>query len=114
MSQALPTKSISKALVAVVAMLLCSGCAGSIERWIVNTRIHQGETAMTHENVQDAELAYRLALRVDPADERARAGFVGAASALAQSDYTRGHFDDALATINDALKYDPSSVRLAA
>jgi tetratricopeptide (TPR) repeat protein len=117
MSHVSQTMSISKtfkAFAAVLAALMLGGCAGPIERWIVNTRVHQGDVALEHENVQDAELAYRLALRVDPSNERARAGFVGAAAALAQSEYTRGNFNDALATINDALKYDPASVRLAA
>ena len=45
---------------------LLTGCAGSIERWIVNTRVHQGDVALERGNARDAELAYRLALRVDP------------------------------------------------
>jgi tetratricopeptide (TPR) repeat protein len=102
---------------ALTVFMLCgtlalTGCAGSISRWIVNTRVHQGELALEHGNVRDAELAYQLALKVDPKDERARAGFVSAAAALALSEYTRGQFDDALATISEGLKYDPSSVRL--
>jgi tetratricopeptide (TPR) repeat protein len=101
------------AVCAALALTL-SGCAGSIQNWIVNTRVHQGDVSLANGNVADAELAYRLALKVDPKDERARAGFVEAAAGLAQSLYTKGNFDDAIAAINDALKYDPQSVRLSA
>jgi tetratricopeptide (TPR) repeat protein len=91
-----------------------SGCAGSIERWIVNTRVHQGDVAMARGDARDAELAYRLALRVDPRDPQARSGYVEAAARLAQIEYTKGTFDDALAIVDQALKVDPQSVRLAA
>jgi hypothetical protein len=33
---------------------------------------------------------------------------------IAESDYRRGNFDDAIDTLNDAQKYDPQSVRLQA
>jgi len=101
-------------IVALCGSLTLTGCAQSVSNWIVNTRVHQGELALARGNVKDAELAYQLALRVNPADERARAGYVSAAAAFAYSEYQRGQFDDALATINSGLKYDPSSVRLAA
>lgn len=93
---------------------LLSGCAGSIERWIVNTRVHQGDVALARGNARDAALAYRLALRVDPADPQARAGYVESAAALAQIQYTKGTFDDALATVDEGLAIDSQSVRLAA
>jgi tetratricopeptide (TPR) repeat protein len=101
-------------LAALAACVGLSGCAGSIQHWIVNVRVHQGAQAMAVGNVRDAELSYRLALRVDPQDPRARSGYVRAAAAYAQSEYARGNFDDALATIDDGLRYDPLSVRLAA
>ena len=106
--------SISKALLAVAAAVAISGCAGPVERWIVNTRVHQGDVAIDRGNLSDAELSYKLALSVDPSDERARAGYVEATAALAQELYTKGDFDDALDNIASGLKYDPSSVRLAA
>jgi tetratricopeptide (TPR) repeat protein len=93
--------------------LLLAGCAGPVERWIVNARVHQGDVALAQGNVRDAELAYRLALRVNPHDPRARAGFVQAAAGLAQAQYTKGDFDGALATIREGLAVDPQSVRLA-
>lgn len=103
----------SKPLIAAAAILALSGCAGNVERWIVNTRVHQGDVALERGNARDAELAYRLALRVDPKDERARAGLVESAGLLAQSLYASGDFEDALATLEEGLKVDPASVRLA-
>lgn len=94
--------------------LTLTGCAGSIERWIVNTRVHQGDVALARGDARDAELAYRLALRVDPKDPQARTGYVAATAALAHLEYTKGTFDDALATVDEGLAVDPTSVRLAA
>jgi tetratricopeptide (TPR) repeat protein len=94
--------------------LALAACAGPIERWIVETRVHQGDVALARGDVRDASLAYRLALRVDPRDARARAGYVEAAADLAQIEYSKGSFDDALATVNTGLSVDPQSLRLAA
>jgi tetratricopeptide (TPR) repeat protein len=94
--------------------LLLGGCAGPVERWVVDTRIHQGEVALARGDVKDAAESYELALRVDPNDESARDGFVEASANLAQELYAKGAFEDALATIAAGLKYDPASVRLAA
>lgn len=105
-------KRLSFALPALAALLL-SGCAGSVERWIVNSRVHQGDVSLQHGNVRDAELSYRLALKVNPKDPRARAGFVTAAADLGQALYANGDFEDALNTIAEGLKYDPGSVRLS-
>ncbi|HEY3674512.1 MAG TPA: hypothetical protein VGK84_00815, partial [Candidatus Tumulicola sp.] len=104
----------ARSLCALLTCVALSGCAGSIQQWIVNVRVHQGAQALAVGNVRDAELSYRLALRVDPQDPRARAGYVRAAAAFAQSEYSRGDFDDALDTIEDGLRYDPQSVRLSA
>jgi tetratricopeptide (TPR) repeat protein len=97
----------------VLSALLLAGCAGSVEQWVVSTRVHQGDVALANGSYRDAELAYRLALRVDPKDARARIGLVESAGDLAQALYANGNFDDALATLNEGLKVDPSSVRLA-
>jgi tetratricopeptide (TPR) repeat protein len=105
---------IFRIAVIAVTVLALTGCAGTIERWILDTRVHQGDVAMDGGNVRDAELAYRLALRVDPKDVRASQGFVRAAAGLAQAEYAKGAFDDALATIRDGLAIDPQSVRLDA
>jgi hypothetical protein len=104
----------AKAISAVCAALLLAGCAGSIERWIVSTRVHQGDAALAHGNARDAELAYRLALRVDPQDRQARAGYVESAAAVARSQYSKGNFDDALATVDRGLAVDAQSAVLAA
>ncbi len=109
----LQTRFISKALLVALAFAL-AGCAGPVQQWIDNTRVHQGDLALANGNVRDADLSYRLALRVDPTDERARAGLVQAAGDLARDLYTKGDFDDALATIAEGVKVDPTSVRLAA
>lgn len=108
------SKVAARLAVALCGALLLAGCAGSIERWIVATRVHQGDVALTRGNVRDAALAYRLALRVDPKDPQARAGFVQAAAELARLEYTKGNFDDAMLTVNGGLAVDPQSARLAA
>lgn len=94
--------------------LLLTGCAGSIERWIVNTRVHQGDGALDRGNARDAALAYKLALHVDPYNSAARTGYVAAAVALARQEYDKGDFDDGLATVNAGLAVDPQSAPLAA
>jgi tetratricopeptide (TPR) repeat protein len=104
----------SKLMVALCGVTLLTGCAASIERWIVHTRVHQGDVALARGDARDAELAYRLALRVDPNDPQARSGFVEAAAALARLEYTKGSFDDALATVDLGLRVDPQSAGLAA
>lgn len=101
-------------IAASLAAVALAGCAGSIERWIVDTRVHQGDVALERGDALDAELAYRLALRVDPHDAAAQAGFVEAAAALARLEYTKGTFDDALGTVDGGLAVDPQSARLAA
>lgn len=101
-------------VVVVVAAITLGGCAGPIRHWIVATRVHQGDVAMRDGALRDAVLAYRLALKVDPRDRRARDGFVAASAAIAHVLYTHGDFEDALATIRTALRYDPQSVRLQA
>jgi tetratricopeptide (TPR) repeat protein len=97
---------------ALLLVLALPGCAGSISQWIVDTRVHQGDIALARGQVRDAELAYQLALRVDPKNQRARTGFVAAAAGLAQAEYAKGAFEDALTTIRGGLALDPDSVRL--
>jgi tetratricopeptide (TPR) repeat protein len=90
-----------------------AGCAGSVAAFIVATRNHQGDLSLEHQNFTDAALAYRLALRVSPDDAHARAGLAAVQLQIAAEDYTRSKFDDALAALAVAAKYDPDSVRLA-
>jgi len=98
----------------VLLALQLAACAGPIERWIVHTRVHQGDTALENGNLREAQTAYRLALRVSPNDPRARAGFGRVAAQIAQVEYSHGDFDDALETLNEAARYAPSDLRLAA
>lgn len=90
-----------------------AGCAGGIAGFIVQTRNHQGDLALESKNYHDAALAYRLALGVAPDDEHARAGLAAVQLNIAAEDYTVSKFDDALASLAVAAKYDPQSVRLA-
>jgi tetratricopeptide (TPR) repeat protein len=106
--------AIRAVLCAAALTLGANGCAAPVERWIVSTRIHQGDTALARGSLHEAATAYRLALRISPTDPRARAGFSHAAANIADADFRTGNYDDALATINAAQKYDPANVRLQA
>lgn len=105
-----------------LGLLLCllamatglQGCAGTVEHWIVNTRVNQGEVALQRGSSHEAATAFRLALRVNPRDARARAGFARASADIAEADFRKGDFDDATATLNEAQRYDPQNVRLQA
>src|SRR5215469_4161686 len=110
MSHDLPTRFISS----IALALVLGGCAGPIQQWVVDTRVNQGDVALERGNPRDAELAYRLALKIDPTDERARAGIIESSYALAQVQYSKGDFEGSLATIDEGLKADPTSVRLSA
>jgi tetratricopeptide (TPR) repeat protein len=103
-----------RALAVALPVLLTTGCAGTVEHWLVNTRVNQGDVALQRGSLHDAETAYRLALRVNPKDARARSGFARVAGQIAEEDFKKGDFDDAVATIIDAQKYDPQNVRLQA
>ena len=107
-------RTLGLLLVLLTAATGLQGCAGTVEHWLVNTRVNQGDVALDRGNLHDAETAYRLALRVNPRDARARAGFARVSADIAEVDFRKGDFDDATATINDAQKYDPQNVRLQA
>lgn len=107
-------RNVFAACALLAAAMSLTGCASTVEQWIAKTRVNQGDVALERGNLHDAETAYRLALRVAPRDPRARAGFSRVAADIAESDYRHGNFDDALATLNAAQKYDPNSVRLQA
>ena len=100
--------------VALLTPTLLGGCAsGGVTGFIVATRNHQGDVALANRNYPDAATAYRLALRLAPDDVHARAGFAAVQLQIAAEDYTLSKFDDALAALAIAAKYDPESVRLA-
>jgi tetratricopeptide (TPR) repeat protein len=101
-------------LVLALPLLLATGCAGTVEHWIVNTRVNQGDVALERGSLHEAETAYRLALRVNPHDPRARTGFARVSADIAEADFRKGDYDDATATIDEAQRYDPQNVRLQA
>ncbi len=102
------------AAIALLGLFSLTACAGPVENWIVDTRIHQGNIALADNNPADALLAYSLALRVNPHSAAARTGFVTASADEAQIQYAHGEFGAGLVTLNAALRVDPSSVRLQA
>lgn len=102
-------------LICLLAMATgLQGCAGTVEHWIVNTRVNQGQVALERGSFHEAATAFRLALRVNPHDARARAGFARASADIAEADFRKGDFDDAMATLNEAQRYDAQNVRLQA
>jgi tetratricopeptide (TPR) repeat protein len=108
-------KQVFRALaLGVVLALAAGGCAAGISDAIVTTRNHQGDLALANANYADAAVAYRLALQLSPHDEHARAGLAEVQLKLADQLYENSKFDEALASLAIAAKYDPQSVRLAA
>jgi hypothetical protein len=95
-------------------LLATTGCAGGISRWIVQTRNHQGDVAVEHENAADASVAYQLALRVDPANVHARGGLVGVQAQIAQDLFTASRFEDAVKALDVAARYAPGDARIEA
>jgi tetratricopeptide (TPR) repeat protein len=96
-------------------LVLCTvcGCSSGVKEYIVSVRSHQGDMALAAGNLQDAALSYRLALQLDPGDPHARAGLAQVQLRIAVKDYQTSKFDDALAAVAVAAKYDPQSVRVA-
>ena len=100
-------------VIALAVTTLTTGCAGGLASYIVSTRNGQGDVSYAHKNYTDAALAYKLALRVEPANAHARAGLARVQLQIAAQAFVNSHFDDALAALAIAAKYDPESVRLA-
>ncbi|MBV8363520.1 MAG: hypothetical protein JO193_03050 [Candidatus Eremiobacteraeota bacterium] len=103
---------MQRAVLGMLMALMFGGCAGPIKQWIVDTRVHQGDAAFEQGSLGEAELAYRLALKIDPTDSRARTGFSLVAAQIADNEFKAGHLDDALVTLTSAGKYDPQNVSL--
>lgn len=97
-----------------VMMLATTGCASSVSHWIVETRNHQGDVALQHQNYPDASIAYQLALRIDPKDAHARAGLVSVQVRIAQELFVGSRFDEAVAALAVARKYAPGDERVEA
>jgi len=104
-----------RSLVLILAVTtVLPGCAGNVTSTIVSARNRQGDTAINNGNSADAALAYKLALQLAPADEHARSGLAAVQLRIAAQLYQSSKFDDALAALSLAAKYDPNSVRLEA
>ncbi|MDQ6826821.1 MAG: hypothetical protein M3Z14_06440 [Candidatus Eremiobacteraeota bacterium] len=101
-------------MLCVVVLSGTIGCAAPIEHWIVDTRNHQGDVALERGSLSEAQLAYRLSLRVDPSDAHARSGYSAVALEIADRNYRAARFEDALDALTTAAKYDPASVRVQA
>jgi tetratricopeptide (TPR) repeat protein len=101
-------------LVLAAVLAAASGCSGGIERNIAATRNHQGDLAMDGDRAEDAALAYRLALRIAPEDQHAREGLVAAELRIAEQQFQTSKFDEALAALAGAARFDPQNVRLTA
>ena len=99
---------------AAACMLATTGCASTVERWIVNTRNHQGDVALEHGNDADASVAYQLALRVDPANVHAKTGLVSVQRRLAFKLFATSRFDESVAALQIAAKYAPGDERITA
>jgi len=99
--------------VGALALLLLSstGCASSIQHWVVETRLSQGAASLTAGNLPDAAREYELALRLSPDDQRARTGLARVQTDLAQRFFEESQLGEALQALEVALKVDPESVR---
>lgn len=99
---------------ATACMLATTGCASTVQRWIVSTRNHQGDVALEHGNDADASVAYQLALRVDPANVHAKTGLVSVQRRLAFKLFSASRFDESVAALQIAAKYAPGDERITA
>jgi len=103
-----------RALIVTGLVLSVTGCATDVARWIAAARNHQGDVALTHGNDADASDAYQLALKVEPHDEHARAGFVSVQLRLAEDLFAHSKFEDAIDALALAAKYSPDDERITA
>ncbi|HYZ17037.1 MAG TPA: tetratricopeptide repeat protein [Candidatus Acidoferrum sp.] len=99
-------------LAAAVLPLGTTGCASSVAQWIVKTRNHQGDVALSHRNFPDASVAYQLALKIDPKNVHARDGLVSVQVRLAQTFYAASKFEDAIDALAVAAKFSPTDDRV--
>ncbi|HXW76155.1 MAG TPA: hypothetical protein VEJ20_01965 [Candidatus Eremiobacteraceae bacterium] len=110
------SKKCSAALLAAMT-LATSGCASTVTRWMVDLRTSQGEAALEHASLTEAEKEYALALRLDPHDANARAGLARVLYLQARADFTDSRLDQAQIDIDGSLAYahgDPDATVLGA
>lgn len=89
-----------------------TGCASNVAQWIVQTRNHQGDVALSHKNFPDASVAYQLALKIDPANVHARDGLINVQVRLAQTFFAASKFEDAIDALAVAAKFSPTDDRV--
>lgn len=100
---------VSACVAAVVAAAFIAGCGGgSVERWMVDLRSSQGDTALKSGNVAEALGEYDLALRLDPKNAHARAGLAKALTLRAQAEFQDSKLEEAGTDIAKAHFYAPS------
>ena len=103
---------LALALACSVLPLGTSGCASSVAQWIVKTRNHQGDVALSHKNYPDASIAYQLALKIDSTNVHARAGLTAVQIRLAETYFAASKFEDAIAALALASKFSPGNERV--
>ena len=99
------------AVVLVAVLASTAGCASSIQHWVVQTRISQGQDSLRSGNLPDAAREYQLALRLAPEDKTAREGLAQVQTELAQKFFEESQLGEALDALDVASKADPESVR---
>lgn len=97
---------------ALAVLLTTSACGGSVSHWIVGTRNHQGDVALSHLNLPDASIAYQLALRIDGTDAHARAGLVTVQTRIARQLFAASRFDESIEALAVANTYAPGDERI--
>jgi hypothetical protein len=110
---------MTRTLRLIVLILACAalplgttGCASSVAQWIVQTRNHQGDVALSHKNFPDASVAYQLALKIDPANQHARTGLTNVQVRIAETLFAASKFEDAIAALALASKFSPADDRV--
>ncbi|TAM59457.1 tetratricopeptide repeat protein [bacterium] len=100
------------AIVLIAVLASTAGCASSIQQWVVQTRIAQGQRSLADGNLADAAREYQLALRLAPDDKTVREGLALVQTSLAQKYFEESQLTEALDALDTALKADPQSVRV--
>ena len=94
------------ALAAALTVAL-SGCAGTFTHWLVDLRTSQGDAALEHNSLVEAQKEYALALKLDPHNAHARAGLAKVLFLQARADFIGSKLDQAQLDIQEARKYAP-------
>jgi tetratricopeptide (TPR) repeat protein len=100
------------ALACLALPLGTTGCASGVAHWIVQTRNHQGDVALSHKNFPDASIAYQLALKIEPQNAHARAGLTAVQIRLAETYFAGSKFEDAIAALALASRFSPGNERV--